>query len=351
MPLTTLKLSRVLSRLLGWRISNRSSPPHSTIAEWIEQHRPHPAPSLMSSTTVQPHINQLKLNEDILLCISGYLTTSRDKLVLALLCRWHYLVLKCTPFTYLVLSQDVQLKSLATQLAADQGRRDSVLHLDATFPSLFKPVRKSPSDEDAHYSREQTFIDEVFHVLRLCRRLKSLYIHNTRCGYVRWDKLSAYMYDLYPFCLRSLSLTQSIDGTVEFVRDQAQVNQLVLFSSARIKNNDPDTEPTLPLPIILPQLRVLWATPWWSRLILPNSSVKSFGLLHDGCRVDERHALRTMINSLIDDGGHPTVKCLTLPYEDFLWDHETIDLHQYGAAFPNTGKLCVTLPGIERPQF
>ncbi|KAG9084844.1 hypothetical protein FRC07_013538, partial [Ceratobasidium sp. 392] len=303
----------------------------------------------LASAETRPLIAQSSLlNEDILLRIAYYLTTSRDKLALASVCRWHYLVLKHTPYAYLVITQDVQLKTLTTQLATNEGRCSSILHLDISFPSLFKPVQKSQDENEVHYSREMSFTEEVFRLLKLCKCLKSLYINNTRYGYVRWDTLSAYMHDSYPFSLKSLSCTQSIDGIVDFVRDQTQLVQLVLFSSTRTKNPDPSssTELQLPSPIVLPHLKVLWATPWWAKLILSTSSVESFGLLHDGNRVDERHNLRTLVDTLIDDGGHPTVRCLTLSYEDFLWDHQTVGLDQYGAAFPNTTKLCITLPGI-----
>ncbi|QRV84126.1 hypothetical protein RhiJN_12142 [Ceratobasidium sp. AG-Ba] len=155
------------------------------------------------------------------------------------------------------------------------------------------------------------------------------------------------MHDSYPFRLRSLSLTQSIDSTIDFVRDQTQVVQLVLFSSTRPRETqepDPDIEPDLP-PIILP-LKSLWATPWWSKLILPHCSANSFGLLHDGSRADERYILRSLIDALVEEGGHPTIECLTLCYEDFMWDHETVGLDRYGAAFPNARKICIALPGV-----
>ncbi|KAG9084883.1 hypothetical protein FRC07_013514, partial [Ceratobasidium sp. 392] len=340
-----LKVPRALSKLIGWPIS-RPPIPLSTITQWIER-RQHPA-YLNSAGTRSLTVRSSLLNEDVLLRIVCYLTTSRDKLALASVCRWHYLALKHTPYTYLVITQDVQLKPLTTQLTTSEGRRNCILHLDISFPSLFKPVQKSQDENEAHYSREMSFTEEVFRLLKLCRCLKSLYINNAHYGYVRWETLSAYMHDSYPFSLKSLSLTQSIDGTVDFVRDQTQLVQLVLFSSARTKNPDPSsgTELQLPPPIVLPHLKVLWATPRWAKLMLSTSSVESFGLLHDGNRADERHNLRTLIDTLVDDGGHPTVHCLTLSYEDFLWDHQTVGLDRYGAAFPNATKLCVTLPGI-----
>ncbi|KAG9119274.1 hypothetical protein FRC07_005766, partial [Ceratobasidium sp. 392] len=201
---------------------------------------------------------------------------------------------------------------------------------------------------ESYYARRQNFVEGAFIVLKLATQLKSLFMHHySHDSYAQMDILSECMHDVYPFGLKSLS-TQTFNGTSDFLGQQTQLERLVLFPS-HIKRINRLALTTAS--IALPQLRTLWATSWWGSLILPQSPIRTFGLLYAGAnelQEKEDTTWRTVFRNLAESGGHAFVNSLVLPYEGLFWDHgpQVLDQELYGKAFPRVTKLCIIPHGL-----
>ncbi|KAF8595374.1 hypothetical protein BDV93DRAFT_611445 [Ceratobasidium sp. AG-I] len=335
-----LKISGTLSLLRGWVVP-QGTQLHRTGPEAVTE-----SPDIPSRT---PITSSWHLNSDVCLRISEYLFTSGDRLALAQVSRWHYSVLGHTAYTHIIASQEPKLALLIATLGSNTQRCNAIFHLDVIIP----PRPKSLSNNEAVFilwrSRERNLLRDALVVLKLAPNLKSVYLMNPRdlreyCP--EPDIIDKLMCDPDPcrFKLRSFSTIHTTKETLDFVRNQTEINHLIVLSDVNIGINRL-THPEAFEPIMMPRLHTLWATPGWAKTILPHSPVQSFGLVHVDFAKEERHNWRMTVNSLINMGGHPTVNCLTIPYEDFFWDHHSVKLSEYGLAFPNAMKLRIPTAG------
>ncbi|KAG8697104.1 hypothetical protein FRC08_006731 [Ceratobasidium sp. 394] len=335
----TLGLSDTWSRLIQW-----SKPPLSAQGKSNEIILP-------GSTIAQA------ISSDIFLNISEFLHTPGDKLALATVSRWFYAALWYTPYVYLTLSQNVDVTALLTALALKNEYCTKIQHVDIICPSRFNPA-SLPKGEDQrtkrllHTSRAVFTLERIVAVLKLATQLKSLHTCGLSLDTARLESLTACMRESYSFNLKSLAIARPITGALSLIKSQPQLVELSIFSDDKGLNSPPerDAPPPPPPAVSLSHLRTLWATPWWSSAILPGSPVRQFALLHGNVSEEERRTCRDLVNSLARTGGHPTVECLVLTYEDFFWDHQTVDLRQYEPAFPGVTKLCITLPGFRHER-
>lgn len=288
-----------------------------------------------------PVIPMRHLNPDVFLRISEFLHTSGDRLALARTSRWHYSVLGHTAYTHVVVSQGLKIASLIAILTSNDKLCDVVFHLDMIIPKRPEAPNHSQAAILLWRTRETKLIHGALVILKLAINLKSVYFQNPRGYHTGWDTVDTLLQDPYPCLLGSFSTVHTSKGTLEFVRKQTELAHLTVLSDI---NDLTVSEAEAPLSI--PRLRTLWATPGWSRMVLPSSPVQSFGLVHGDIGQKERSNWRVTVDSLMKMGGHPTVNCLTLPYEDFFWDHESVNLAEYGFAFPGVTKLCITLAGF-----
>lgn len=187
---------------------------------------------------------------------------------------------------------------------------------------------------------EQDLIRGALVVLKLATNLKGLYLQNQGSYDSEWESIDKLTQHSHSLKLQFFSNVNTSRETLDLLRDQTELTQLAVLSDIKDLTDTDASEP-----LIFPKLQILWATPGWARVILPNSPVQSFGLVHVDFATAERSNWRTTVDSLIQRGGHPTVNCLAIPYEIFFWDHHSVALPEYGLAFPNATKLCITLSG------
>lgn len=271
--------------------------------------------------------------------ISELLPTSGDRLALAQISRWHYSVLGHTAYTHIIVSQGLKIAPLIATLIANHGRCEEIFHLDIIIPEGSK--FSSYDDASIRRSQERDLVHGAIVVLKVAINLKSVHLQNPQAYHTEYGTVDILIRDPYPFRLTSFSAVRASEGTLEFVRNQTELVHLTVLSAV-----SDFTIYEVANPLSISGLRTLWATPGWSRIVLPNSPVQSFGLVHDEPGEKERRDWRATVDSLIKIGGHSTVGCLTLPYEDFFWDHQVVKLSEYGLAFPSVTKLCITLAGF-----
>lgn len=281
------------------------------------------------------------LNSDVWLHISVYLSTPGDRLALACISRWHYLVLGHTTYIHIVASQELNFAALLATLATNAQRCNAIFHLDVITPQWPQSHNDNEGVLGLWRTQERKVVHGALEIMKLASNLKSLHLKNLRGYSSQWETVETLRQDIYPFMLQSFSTTHTSRGIFDFVRNQTKLTRLVVLSDI----SDLVYMEVLEQLVFL-RLHTLWATPVWARSILSFSPVQSFGLVHVDFGATERYNWRVTVDSLIERGGHPTVSCLTLPYEDFFWGEFPVRLSEYGLAFPNTTKICIPFAGL-----
>ncbi|KAG8768610.1 hypothetical protein FRC12_005460 [Ceratobasidium sp. 428] len=284
-----------------------------------------------------------RLNYDVLVKISEYLETPGDRLSLALASRWHHFALGHTVYMHLSLWEMTKIDSLVRALLANEGWCSAIIYMTVLFPPSHTTARCTRGhyvSKESYYARRQNLTEGVFVILKLASRLR--FLSMSRFGedsYVQSNMINTWLRGPYSFQLKSLALEAS-QGTLAFLKHQHQLVHLTLWPGAEYT----ELSQLSRLPIRLPHLQTLWATPWWCSLILPYSSVQHIGLLSDDPTVDEDATWKDYLDDLIAAGGYSAATSIALEYRELFRDREHTDLPKYGKAFPSITRLGVRLP-------
>ena len=177
-----------------------------------------------------PFASSRCLNSDVWLRISEYLFTSGDRLALALISRWHYLVLGHTAYTHIVASQELKLTLLIATLGSNTQRCNAIFHLDVVFPPEQGYLNTSKIPVVLWRSNEPNLTRDALVVLKLALNLKSLFLKNPRGYYPNPDIIDKLICDPCLFRLQCFSSVYTTKGTLDFVRNQTELTELVVLS-------------------------------------------------------------------------------------------------------------------------
>ncbi|KAG8707924.1 hypothetical protein FRC09_001537 [Ceratobasidium sp. 395] len=237
-------------------------------------------------------------------------------------------------------------------LLEEPSRCAGILHID-----LWLSLRKQlyvPGRDDIQqlWRQRQDFVQGVRTVLNQASNLQRLCIkqehHQEPLPYpLSFNEMS----EAFPFRLRSCRIAGYIPDALDFIGTQTRVTHLVLpekserFLSPNEWHLGFSSEGEA-----LKNLCTLWATPSWMRALLMRSPVHTFGLIRDSRRIDiwgsDMIVFNALLQALGEIGGHPTVRCLALPFQDFFVSNSLMDLQAVSKGFSKTQKLAITLePG------
>jgi hypothetical protein len=318
------------------------------------KHEPPPAPH-----SVQTRTHRIFLNVDVLIEIISYLDKTSDHIAFATTSQWSYFVLKKSIYSHTVLRPDGPASTIIPKLLDDPTLCTHIVQLDIVLSARSKYNNYVPGRDDIQqmWQQKDNFVRDIQVILKRTTQLKGLSIDEEKEGESLRAQFSLEL-ELrnFPFNLTSFKLGRSAPGALEFIGAHPELNHLTLTQRT---NHPYDPEcwhlGFSSLGHTLLKLRTLWATPWWMRALLMRSPVRTFGLLHKFDPIDylilPNHATELsmtigLLSALGNIGGHPTVRCLALPWNDFIMPSTPLNLRILSKAFPRTQTLAITLePG------
>ncbi|KAG8713084.1 hypothetical protein FRC08_013696 [Ceratobasidium sp. 394] len=299
-------------------------------------------------------MHRMFLNPDILVLICVCLETIPDRLALRAVSRWCRALLKNAIYTHVVLRPDGPSLHLLRSLIEEPSRCGAILHMDLWLSLRSRFYVPGRDDIPQLWRQREEFTRSIRTVLGRASGLQRICIkqgHNEEPlpNVLSFEGESGVL----PFKLKSCSIAAPIPGTLDFIGTQAGITHLVLpeKSDYSIPQNDwPFGFP--PKGHTLKNLSTLWATPRWMRALLMRSPIHTFGLMRASPRIDTWGSDTIMLNLLLqafgEIGGHPTIRCLALPFQDFFMSTSGMDLQALSKGFSKTQKLAITLEPAER---
>lgn len=321
------------------------------------------SPRRQQHTTTTPYptskrIHRMFLNVDILILIASYLDKTADHIAFATTSQWFYFVLKHSIYTHIVLRPDGPAFAVVSKLISDPSLCSHIVRLDIVLSSRPTYSAYVPGRDDIQqlWQQKDDFVRDARVILKRTTQLKELFITEGKGGESLRAQLSLeFERGGFPFNLTSFRLSRSAPSALSFIGAQAELNRLVLTQRSNYPHDFECWHLGFSKGHTLLKLRTLWATPWWMRALLMRSPVRTFGLIHKFDPIDylippshatELSMTTNLLSALGNKGGHPTIRCLAIPWNDFTLSNTPLNLRILSNAFPRTQKLAVTLePG------
>lgn len=318
---------------------------------------PPPKPTLGPPFRPTGPMHRIFIDSDILVVICSKLQTTSDRLAFISASRWCRLVLKNFAYTHTVLYPDGPSRTLLPVLLEDTARCSHILHLEV-WMSTRHQYEYVPGRDDIQqlWRQREDFVRGVYRVLKKATRLQSLCVREDKSGTVMSEELSLVPESgRLPFRLTSCRVARSTPGMVAFLETQTAITHLILPRRSNLPYEIEGWQDGFSYTgSLLPNLRKLWATPWWMRALLMRAPIHTLGLTEDPRAFDswtsdpdsaEARMLSTLLQELKAMGGHPTVTALAIPIDAIFKIFHT-KLPELSEAFPKVQKLAVTLePG------
>lgn len=303
-------------------------------------------------------MHHMFLNADVLIQIAHYLENTCDHIAFAITSRWCYTILRTTIYTHVTLRPDGPSFTIMPRLLEHPSLCTHIAELDVTLSTRPEYSTYVPGRDDIQQMWQQRgdFVRDVQIVLRHTTQLKRLSVEEGKGEPLRAQLSLELERGNIPFSLTSLNLGRTAPGIMDFVEAHPELNCLILTQ----RNNYPHDPENWHLGFsslgdTLLKLRTLWASPWWMRALLMRSPVRTFGLVHKMNAIDYLVQLNSpteltmvvgLLSALGNIGGHPTVRNLAVPWNDFIMPGTPLSLRILSKAFPRTQKLAVVLePG------
>lgn len=298
-------------------------------------------------------MHRIFLDRDILTTISSKLQTTSDRLAFISTSRWCQLVLKNTAYTHTVLYPDGPSRTLLRVLLEDPVRCSYILHLEV-WMSNRQQYAYVPGRDDIQqmWRQRKKYVEDVHSILKQATKLQSLCVREDENETVMLEELSLMPESAeLPFRLTSCRVARPTTGVLEFLETQSAITHLVLPRRSNLPYEIEGWQEKLSYTgSPLPNLRRLWATPWWMRALLMRAPVCTLGLTQDSrafeswtADVDSAEArmLSALLEELKNMGGHPTVMALAIPLD--AMSVSPTKLLELSEAFPKVQKLALTL--------
>jgi hypothetical protein len=303
-------------------------------------------------------MHRIFLSADVLIQIACYLSNTSDRTAFATASRWCYFVLKKFIYTQVTLRPDGPAFAILPKLLNDPSLCTHITQLDVVLSTRPKYRTYVPGRDDIQqmWQQQAHFVQGVRTILKHTTQLNKLSIDVGNDREVLHTRLSLRLeLGNFPFSLTSFKLGCFVPGTLEFIGAHPELNCLILAHLTNYPREPENLNLRFQVPSLgymLPKLHTLWATPWWMRALLRRSAAHTFGLLHKSNPLEQRMQLilevelTLAMSALVDGGGHPTVRCLALPLDDFIMQRQTLNMRFISRAFPLIKKLAVTVePG------
>ncbi|CEL56585.1 hypothetical protein RSOLAG1IB_07934 [Rhizoctonia solani AG-1 IB] len=301
------------------------------------------------------------LNEDVVAQVVFYLPDTRDRISLAFTTRWCYFTLKRFVYDHIVLHPDGPAFDIIPRLLKDRSLCTHVTQLDVMLSTRPQYTTYVPGKDDVQHMWQQQdkYIQDVTTIMKHMTQLKGLRIEEGKGGAILHSRLSLELkFGCFPFNLTSFRLGSFAPGALEFIGAHSELSYLVLTHLTNCPHGADDLASLtarFQAPAVdfrLMKLGALWATPWWTRVLLTRCDVHTFGLLDKSQSTGTQAQLildveiALSISPLVTQGGHRTVRSLALPLDYFIMTRPTLNLDLISRAFPLVEKIAITLePG------
>ncbi|KAG9119179.1 hypothetical protein FRC07_005949 [Ceratobasidium sp. 392] len=294
-------------------------------------------------------LHRIFLHPDIIVLICFHLNTISSRLALRAVSRWYHALLKNAIYTHVILRPDGPSLNMLQLLLEEPSRCAGIIHMDLCLSlrgRLYVPGR---DDLPELWRQREEFVKGIRTVLNQAPNLQQLCI---RQEYYEEPLPQVPSFEgkngEFPFKLKSCRIAGRIPGALEFIGTQTRMTHLIL--SEKSEPSLPPNEWHLGFSSegeALRNLCALWATPSWMRALLMRSPVHTLGLLQDSRRTDiwgsDMMLFNALLQALGEIGGHPTVRCLALPFSVFFVSDSLWNLQALSKGFSKTQKLAITL--------
>ncbi|KDN43836.1 hypothetical protein RSAG8_05829, partial [Rhizoctonia solani AG-8 WAC10335] len=228
------------------------------------------------------------IHDDILIQVVSYLPDTPDRIAFATTARWYYATLKRFFYAHVVLRPDGPAFSIISELLKNHALCAHVTQLDIMLSTRPQYTTYVPGKDDVQqmWEKQDKYVQDISKILKYASQLKGLWIEEGRDGAMLHSRLSLELkLGHFPFSLTSFRLGSFAPGALEFIGAHPELNYLTLTHLTNCPHGADDLASLtarFQAPVIdykLAKLGTLWATPWWTRALLTNCDVHTFGLL------------------------------------------------------------------------